>query len=337
MRKINLIILLMLLGACTQPQLYGAKHPTTNAAVKQASQREVIVQRGDTIYTVSQRYNIGMWALINANGLEPPFQLRPGQRLALPSLQEHIVQKGESVSLIAKRNGLETEKIIALNNLRPPYTLRIGQKLLLGGEARPAVVTASTSSPQAQVATPAPREDVAVVNLPAPQPRPKPEPSIVASSENLEATPVASAEEPVLAPKPTALPLPAPRSQGKFLWPVKGEVLVGFGNQAKGINNDGLNIAIPVGTPVKAAENGVVAYIGNELRGYGNLILIKHSGGWVTAYAHNAEILAKKGDKITRGQVIAKSGESGNTNRPQLHFEVRKNAQPLDPLEYLEG
>ena len=112
-------------------------------------------------------------------------------------------------------------------------------------------------------------------------------------------------------------------------------MLSGFGAKAKGLRNDGINIAARRGTPVKAAENGVVVYAGNELRGFGNLLLIKHSGGWVSAYAHTDKVLVKRGDKVGKGQRIATVGSTGGVNSPQLHFELRHGRTARDPRKYL--
>ena len=122
-----------------------------------------------------------------------------------------------------------------------------------------------------------------------------------------------------------------------FRWPVRGRVIAGFGPKPNGQQNDGINVAVPEGTPVKAAEDGVVAYAGNELKGYGNLVLVRHSNGFVTAYAHASELMVKRGDTVKRGQVIAKAGQTGNVTAPQLHFEIRKGSTPVDPTQYLNG
>ena len=122
-----------------------------------------------------------------------------------------------------------------------------------------------------------------------------------------------------------------------FRWPVRGKVITAYGAKTNGKANDGINLAVPEGTPVKAAEDGVVAYSGNELKGYGNLVLVRHANGYVTAYAHASELLVKRGDTIKRGQVIAKSGQSGEVGSPQLHFEIRKGSSPVDPLQFLNG
>src|SRR5436305_29240 len=122
-----------------------------------------------------------------------------------------------------------------------------------------------------------------------------------------------------------------------FRWPARGKVVTSYGAKTNGKANDGINIAVPEGTPVKAAEDGVVAYAGNELKGYGNLVLVRHSNGYVTAYAHASELLVKRGETIKRGQIIAKSGQSGEVGSPQLHFEIRKGSSPVDPLQFLNG
>jgi murein DD-endopeptidase MepM/ murein hydrolase activator NlpD len=130
---------------------------------------------------------------------------------------------------------------------------------------------------------------------------------------------------------------PATAAGPGFRWPARGRVITGFGPKPTGQQNDGINLAVPEGTPVKASDDGVVAYAGNELKGYGNLVLVRHSNGYVTAYAHASELLVKRGDSVKRGQLIAKSGQTGNVTSPQLHFEIRKGATPVDPMQFLTG
>ncbi len=132
----------------------------------------------------------------------------------------------------------------------------------------------------------------------------------------------------------------APRTGGsgpQFRAPVRGRVISTFGPKPGGTRNDGVNFAVPEGTSVRAAEDGTVAYAGNELKGYGNLVLIKHADGYVTAYAHNSELMVKRGDTVRRGQIVAKAGQSGGVSTPQLHFEIRKGSQPVDPSQYVAG
>ena len=119
-------------------------------------------------------------------------------------------------------------------------------------------------------------------------------------------------------------------------WPVRGKVISNFGAKPTGLKNEGINIAVPEGTSVRAAESGVVAYSGNELKGYGNLVLIQHENGWVSAYGYADRLLVKREDMVKKGQVIAKSGRTGPVDQPQLHFELRQGAKPVDPLAHLE-
>jgi murein DD-endopeptidase MepM/ murein hydrolase activator NlpD len=135
--------------------------------------------------------------------------------------------------------------------------------------------------------------------------------------------------------EPITLPQPPRRSSGRFAWPAQGRVISPFGSKPGGLQNDGINIALPKGAPVRAAENGVVAYAGNEIRGFGNLLLIKHDGGWMSAYGHNDQLLVKQGDRVKRGQLVAKAGATGAVSSPQLHFELRKAGGAVDPLAHL--
>lgn len=176
---------------------------------------------------------------------------------------------------------------------------------------------------------------------PAKQPEPpKAEPHKAAEDDTGEpATPVPAPDAPVKKPSRdevvAALPSPPPRGGRSFQWPVTGRVIATFGPQEKGLHNDGLNIAAAKGSPVRAAENGVVAYAGDEIRGFGNLLLIRHADGYMTAYAHNEVLLVNRGDTVRRGQVIARVGQTGNVSSPQLHFEIRKGTQAVDPEQFL--
>ena len=143
-------------------------------------------------------------------------------------------------------------------------------------------------------------------------------------------TPAAHEPEPPKAKADVTAAMPS------FRWPVNGRVITAFGPKPSGQQNDGINVSVPEGTPIKAAEDGVVAYAGNELKTYGNLVLVRHSNGYVTAYAHASEILVKRDDPIKRGQIIAKAGQTGNVAAPQLHFEIRKGSTPVDPAPFLD-
>ena len=144
----------------------------------------------------------------------------------------------------------------------------------------------------------------------------------------------AASTPPPVAPQAPKYTAPATGTQD-FIWPVSGEVLKGFGSGADGMRNDGVNISAPKGTPVKAAAGGEVVYAGSELAGFGNLVLIRHPGGWVTAYAHSDTLLVKEGDLVKQGQAIASAGATGNAPSTQVHFELRKGKEPVDPAQHL--
>lgn len=261
------------------------------------------VERGNTVYAIARLYGVPVRAIIEANSLEPPYLLRVGDRLRVPSPRAHQVAKGDTVYSISRRYGVPMNELMRANGISQPYTIVIGQALIIPpAGATPANVAASKP---------------ASVEKPAAKPATAPKPP--------RATPAQVA----------ALPNPPARSGRSFGWPVKGKIILGFGPQSGGSNNDGINIAVSRGAKVTAAENGIVAYAGNELRGFGNLVLVKHADGFMTAYGHNEQLLVVRGQKIRKGQVIARAGSSGNVATPQLHFEIRKGRSAVDPLRYL--
>lgn len=269
----------------------------------------VKVGKGDTVYSIARRHKLSPRDIIDANNLRPPYALNIGQRLVLPQGRLHTVRSGEYLALIAKRYRTDAFSIARINAIRSPYTIYPGQQLRIPRAGGGDTVIAS--------APPAPR------TAPGAAPRAAP---------TTKVTPT----RPTATPQPKAsVPEPPRRSGGKFAWPVKGKVLSSYGTKDKGLHNDGINIAAPRGSMVKASENGVVAYAGNEIRGFGNLLLIKHDGGWVSAYAHNDQLLVKRGDKVKKGQSISKVGSTGSVTTPQLHFELRKGSTAVDPNKYL--
>lgn len=250
----------------------------------------------------------------------------------------HTVTSGETVYSLGRKYNVRPGDIIAANNLQEPYGLRIGQTVRIPGAAtvasapagqapaapRPA---ATESMPVEQTASvPPAKTGIETSELPAPGEQPQ---------QVAYAAPDSAAE--AHADKRAGIPEPAALSAGNFRWPARGRIISSYGDKNDGGKNDGINISVPEGTSVRAAENGVVAYAGNELKGYGNLVLIRHSDDWVTAYAHNSDLMVKRGDVVTRGQVIAKAGQTGSVQTPQIHFELRKGSTPVDPLKYLAG
>jgi murein DD-endopeptidase MepM/ murein hydrolase activator NlpD len=318
--------------------------PRSVAAVRPAGGTTIIVGTSDTLEVLAQRYHVTPAAILAANGYKGPRTLSPGQSLIIPqpgaaapaiapvaasvpatkpaavaavAPSVHIVNPGETLASIARRSHVSVAELARANNIDPSAKLRLGTRLNVPGKA-------ASAMPVAAVATPA------VATVPAAGPR-------IAATAPQQSARLAQANPP---PEEVEAPIKTSEATGAlptFRWPVRGKVITGYGAKTNGKSNDGINLAVPEGTPVKAAEDGVVAYSGNELKGYGNLILVRHSNGYVTAYAHASELLVKRGDTIKRGQIIAKSGQSGEVGSPQLHFEIRKGSQPVDPLQFLSG
>ncbi len=225
----------------------------------------------------------------------------------------HVVGPGETLYGIARRHSISPAALARANNIQLNTRLNIGDRLNVPG-GRPAV---AQHAPPPRVAQPRTVKAQKVASAPV---------------ENARVvTPVTHTTESVTKTAEAVGGIPS------FRWPVKGRIIAGFGKRPNGTENDGINLAVPEGTPIKAAEDGVVAYAGNELKGYGNLVLVRHANGYVSAYANASALLVKRGDTIKRGQVIARAGQTGNVTSPQLHFEIRKGSTPVDPAKYLSG
>ncbi|MBI1777523.1 MAG: peptidoglycan DD-metalloendopeptidase family protein [Proteobacteria bacterium] len=414
---------MLALAACVSSQgppaptgapVVASAPPASQQAATQSS-GNLIVRPGDTLYRIAQREGVPARALIDANGLTPPYVLQPGRALRRPEQRFYTVQPGDTLTLIARRFGVDMSTLVQVNGLTRPFAIQSGQKLALPAPvegapqqaaqpgARPmpeqrALAVMAPSIPPAAAGpvsnateSAAPKTGIEAVALAPPAGAPPPGAMPSALPEKSQATPAAAVmptvpllaptapsatphapavsqagagatEEPVSSagtaakpgrsgaatPEVAALsgptrriargpvPEPPPRGGRAFLWPVRGTVLSNFGPQPGGLHNDGMNIAAPAGTSVRAADNGVVAYAGNELRGFGNLLLIKHAGGWVSAYAHNDKLLVHRGEEVKRGQVIARVGSTGSVTQPQVHFQLRRGQHAVDPRPYLE-
>ena len=319
-------------GAVTTPKPAASGHWSWDGGTP------VTVGPGDSIETIARRYGVPAPAIMKANKLTAPATIHPGQQLVVPRYQAahapasspklapvaamsaagnaavHVVAPGETLSRISRLYGKPLGELARANHIPVTARLSVGDRLVIPGVRASAI----NSKPAAKVAQ--------APSAPSPP--------------SAEPTPSANNFAPVPDAAPTTEPTKSAEETGslpKFRWPANGRVINAFGPSTNGQQNDGIDIAVPENTPVKAAEDGVVAYAGNELKGYGNLVLVRHSNGYVTAYAHAKELLVKRGDTVKRGQMIARSGQSGNVNAPQLHFEIRKGASPVDPTKFLSG
>lgn len=274
--------------------------------------RTVTAEMKDNLYTLAQRYGVKLNELVAVNDLAPPYRIKPGQTVFLPA------RAGEAPV---------------------PSAAPFGRVDRFSADGRTPVVSSSqnvTSAPLEPLAiekTPAaPLQNapsIPSVNRPAPQinstdvsgfkaPGPSRTPEAVASSQS-------TSSQPLVASPDRSDEAPA------FGWPVRGTILSAFGPKSKGQDNDGVNIAAPKGAPVTAAEGGTVVYTDNKMKGFGNLVLIRHQGGWVTAYAHLGRVMVKPDDIVAKGDMIGTIGATGGVSSPQLHFETRRDGKPVDP------
>jgi murein DD-endopeptidase MepM/ murein hydrolase activator NlpD len=311
----------------------------------------VRVQPGDTLYSIARRFGVTVDMIARANNLSTVY-VRPGTELFIPRADPasygrgpaggpapqpaacaakhcHVVKPGETAASIARAYGVTGKQIAEANNL-VNGTVKAGQTIAIPdtGHSRQEFASAAPTERQAPAVGQGFQNPAAGLAGASPKPQnaapagpAKPAPEI----RTAELTPL---------PEPqcdAALANPLPRMGNTFRKPVEGKTIAQFGPQRDGTVNEGVTISVPKGTPIKAAENGVVAYVGDELPGFGNLILIRHADEYVTAYAHADTVLVKKCDVVKRGQTVATAGTTGDASQPELHFEIRKNSKPVDP------
>jgi lipoprotein NlpD len=278
--------------------------------------RTYLVRPGDTLSRVMMKTGAGADAIARSNGLSKPYVVRPGQTLRIPAGRYHRVAKGESGIAIARAYGVDWSRIATLNHLDEGDLLREGDRLLLPSRREVSVMSMDERARAFSIDI----DDLVTGTEPALAKRAKP------------ATPVKSASQPV----PADVPVAEPRRDfaGKFIWPLRGRIIRPFGPLPTGARNDGINIQAKAGQEVLAAADGVVAFAGS-LAAFGNLVLIRHGGGWLTAYGHLRKVLVSRGQAIKRGQAIGEAGATGAASEPQLHFEIRDGRRAVNPIDRL--
>lgn len=297
---------------------------TTNARSVEPS--DFVVRRGDYLGVIGEMTGAGADAIALENDLSPPYTLYPGQKLHIPGGLYHRVSAGETGIGIAQAYDTDWSEIATINNLTEPFILRIGQRLKLPRGAHPAGDASANSADTDDTVDVAARaanfsldiDDIVTGSQPALAPHGQPAAASAAPNR-----PVTTAIAP-----PTSF-------SGRFQWPLTGPIIARFGRLAPGKVNDGINIAAVTGTPIHAAADGVVAYAGDEIGVYGGLILINHGGGWISAYGHAGKLNVRRGQAVKAGDVIGLAGASGQVQTPQLHFQLRKDRVPVDPLSKL--
>ena len=315
------------------------------------------VMAGDTLYTVASAYRLPMRDIVLLNNIKAPFKLRDGQRLKLPPPQEYRARAGDTIYDVSRLFGVNSSEIARLNRIGPPYSLQSGQTLRLPSATRKTQIAQKRKTEFVSAGQGTPRyvfSKSGIERKVLDAPKATAQNTMNQNTFNQGAINQADADILAHASAVDAPPLPQPEDTGgvrtvskftgkipprvsdKFLRPVNGKVISDFGPKKTGEHNDGINISADKGTPIKAAENGVVVYAGNELKLSGNLVLVRHEGQWVTAYAHMDKIGVRKGDKVERGQVIGAVGSTGSVDSPQLHFEIRRGTDAINPKNYLE-
>jgi len=356
------------MGSYPNSEVTGSVAPPPPPAWTWEGGTPVTVEPGETLDMIAHRHGVPVAAIMQANNITSPAMVRPGQHLVIPRYRQtpgaipgapmtaeprytssvaavaapvgpprsalaapsgvHIVAPGETLNSIARLYNKPVMVLAKVNNIPPTTMVRVGDRITIPDMREQPRLGAVASAAPGFMSPPRTQPVITQSGGPSLASRESPLSARVAA-------PTATA--PAAAVENSAKTADAGAAAPGFRWPVRGRVIQAFGPKPNGLQNDGINLAVPEGTPVKAADDGVVAYAGNELKGYGNLVLVRHSNGFVTAYAHASDILVKRGDTVKRGQVIAHSGQTGNVTSPQLHFEIRKGATPVDPAQYLSG
>ncbi|WP_019517219.1 M23 family metallopeptidase [Sphingomonas sp. Mn802worker] len=297
-----------------------APAPAWEARPVEADAREVETQEytvapGDTLSRVADRTGVAAEAIARANDLVEPYTIQVGERLTIPGGRYHLVRAGQTGIAIARAYGVPWSQVIAANQLAEPYTLRTGQRVLIPGTS-----TRSVSAAQRAAAFTLDVDSILTGG----------EPAVAVNQAPAKA--VATPRRVLAATTPVAAPLGSP---GQFAWPATGQLIRRFGPGGSGERNDGIKIALPLQTPIKATADGTVAYVGDGIAALGGLVIVRHGGGWTSVYGHASKLLVQRGQAVKKGQTIALSGDTGFADRPELHFELRKGRTPVDPIRQL--
>lgn len=293
------------------PPAWEARKVTPDA--RQVPSTTYVVQPGDSLRGIAVRTGAGSEAIARANGLAAPYQIHPGQRLSIPGGRYHLVRDGETGIAIARAYGVNWSRVVTANALEEPYVLRTGQRLLIPDEG-PETLEQRAARFHIDI------DDILTGGEPALARNSKP------------AAPTASSAR--VLPPTAAVSAPA-RLSGQFAWPARGTLVKRFGPAGSGERSDGIKIAVPLDTPVLAAADGVVAYVGTDVPALGGLVILKHGASWTSVYGHASQLLVQRGQAVKKGQMIALSGNSGYADRPELHFELRQGRTPVDPVPRL--
>ncbi len=318
LKRVLIISLLVALSACT---VNRAQEPYLPSRASIKTGPTVIVKGNENIYTIARQHNVSMREMIVLNDLKPPYTVRKGQKLMIPAGRAEI--DSPSWSSLRPYAGADTGGAV-ISAAPEPVITPVEQGEL--APITPPSVSAQTLAPLQPSPTPfKPDVQAAFTAPPSAPPAPKTETDVV-KALNRPAPP------PKVAETTTTV-----ASDPSMKWPIQGPILSGFGAKNQGMINDGINIGAPKGAPVVASAPGIVVYAGNEMKGFGNLVLIRHEGDFVTAYSHLDRVLVKRDSVVAQGDMIGTVGKTGNVATPQLHFEVRLDGKAVDPAKFVKG
>lgn len=331
------------------------KTTTQNNKTNNISYITYTVKSGDNLSTIASNYGMSTSELADLNNIESPYKIKIGQKLKIEynkktggGLSTYVVKSGDNLSTIASNYGMSTVELANLNGIKKPYNIRIGQTIKIKENNAKSSNSVSTYVVKSgdNLTKIAKNNDMTLQELV--ELNEIKSPYIIKPGQKLKV----SSNEPIVVvqqstkttnnnniKKTEVVEKRQVHKQKKtlsFTWPVKGKIVSSFGTKSNGLYNDGINISATKGANFKATEDGVVAYVGNELRGYGTIILIKHDDNWISAYAHCDTTNVSRGDMVSKGQVIGTVGDSGNVSSPQLYFSLRKGREAVDPVKYLK-
>ena len=341
------------------------KDPQNLKNSKEAIAKEIIIENSDqTIYDIAKKHQISIREIIDFNNLKAPYKLKKGDHLLIPKAQFHFVKKGETLFSISRLYNMKIEEIISANSLIKPYGIKVGNKLQIANLTISNSPNKIKNNSQNSGEKNHKNDNSSSKNIAQNNSENSTEKSSENSRENSTENSTKNNSQNLTNPSKSnsnsannstdnsstdnnsannnSADNEADNDQSNdkkniFSWPVRGAVISKFGPKKGGLYNDGINIKAREGASVGSAEDGVVAYVGNELKGYGNLIIIKHSQGWITAYAHLKEFNVKRGQKILKSQKIGLVGSTGSVSFPQLYFGLRKGREALNPQNYLKS
>lgn len=301
----------LLLSACSNSR---SVHVATIGLNTDAIKGTVLVRSNDNIWSISKRFRLPLRDIIDINSISPPYKLQVGQRIKLPQPEEYIVRENDTLYSISRIFSVSISDLVHINNMRSPYRLHTGQRLRLPSHRKTRIAKSYYQKRDSSVNYKNHKN----------------------KNKRYKTTrPTGKRAVPI--EKETTFSKNDNNSynNARFIWPVRGKIISSFGPKSDGLHNDGINIAVPMGAPIKSVSSGKVVYVGDDLNSFGNLILIKHENGWISAYGHLKSTKVSKGDWVKQGDIIGTAGSSGNVTSPQLHFELRRGSKAINPQKYL--